>query len=54
MGQKQLQKLVAKAQQEMADPNSTPAAPEIVGGEGEMPPPTMDGAGIPPIPEGVA
>ena len=54
MGQKQLQKLVAKAQQEMADPNSTPAQPEIVGGEGEMPPPTMDGAGIPPIPEGVA
>ena len=54
MGQKQLQKMIAKAQQEMADPNAAPAQPEIVADGGEMPPPTMDGAGIPPIPEGVA
>jgi hypothetical protein len=54
MGQKQLQKMIAKAQQEMADPNQTPAQPEMVADGGEMPPPTMDGAGIPPIPEGVA
>jgi len=53
IGQKQLQKMVAKAQQEMADPNAAPAQPEMMA-EGEMPPPTMDGAGIPPIPEGVA
>jgi len=54
MGQKQLQKMIAKAQQEMADPNQAPAQPEMVADGGEMPPPTMDGAGIPPLPEGVA
>lgn len=54
IGQKQLQKMVAKAQQEMADPNQTPAQPEMADAGGEPPPPTMDGAGIPPIPTGVA
>lgn len=55
IGEKQLQKLVAKALQERGDPNAAPAQPEMAqGAPGEMPPPTMDGAGIPPIPTGVA
>ena len=52
IGEKQLQKMVAKAQQEMSDPNAAPAQPELAQ-EGGMPPPTMDGAGIPPLPAGV-
>lgn len=51
IGEKQLQKMVAKAQQEMVDPNQAPAQPEMA--EAGAAPPTMDGAGIPPLPAGV-
>lgn len=50
VGEKGMQQFIMKARKEMGDPNQAPAQPEMAGG----PPPTMDGAGIPPLPAGVA
>lgn len=51
LGEKGMQQIVMKARKEMGSPDQAPAQPETPGG---MPPPTMDGAGVPPTPMGVA
>jgi hypothetical protein len=51
VGEKGMQQFILKSRKEMGDPNAAPAQPEMAGGP---PPPTMDGAGIPPLPAGVA
>lgn len=51
VGEKGMQQFIMKSRKEMGDPNAAPAQPEMAGGP---PPPTMDGAGIPPLPAGVA
>jgi hypothetical protein len=50
LGEKGMQQIVMKARKEMGSPDQAPAQPDT----GGMPPPTMDGAGIPPTQVGVA
>lgn len=50
LGEKGMQQVILKARKEMGSPDQAPAQPDT----GGMPPPTMDGAGIPPTQAGVA